>query len=267
MAVVKVNGSEVINNCGENQQVINNGSEKENENESVEPKSQEVEKENENESVEPKSQEVINNGSEKKENESVVRKSQEVEKENNYSEKEKKNESIPKSLYVGDLEPNVTDAQIQELFQGIGSVVSVHICRDAMTKTSLGYGYVNYSTAENATEALRTLNFTPLNGKPIWIMYSQRDPTIRNSGSANIFIKNLHKAVDNKTLYHKFCVFGPILSSEIAMDASGQSKGYGFVHFEKEEAAQNAIKCMNGALINDIPVYVAPFIKKEERKN
>lgn len=33
------------------------------------------------------------------------------------------------------------------------------------------------------------LNFTPLNNKPIRIMYSHRDPSIRKSGAANIFIK------------------------------------------------------------------------------
>ncbi|CAN6486993.1 unnamed protein product [Victoria cruziana] len=33
------------------------------------------------------------------------------------------------------------------------------------------------------------LNFAPMNGKPIRIMYSHRDPNIHKSGAANIFIK------------------------------------------------------------------------------
>ena len=40
-----------------------------------------------------------------------------------------------------------------------------------------------------AARALDMLNFTPVNGRPIRIMYSHRDPTIRKSGSGNIFIK------------------------------------------------------------------------------
>lgn len=170
---VKVQSQEehvaVTNNGSHNMQVINNGSE----NESV-PKSLGVIN---NESAGPKSQRVINN-------ESVGTKSQGVFK--NGSQKEKENIPVgPKSLYVGDLERNVSDAQIQELFQRVGHVVSVRIYRDAMTKTSLGYGYVNYSTARNASEALGSLNFTPLNGKPIRIMFSQPDPSIRQCGSAN----------------------------------------------------------------------------------
>lgn len=42
-----------------------------------------------------------------------------------------------------------------------------------------------------ASRALEVLNFTPLNGKAIRIMYSHRDPSIRKSGAGNIFIKVL----------------------------------------------------------------------------
>lgn len=40
-----------------------------------------------------------------------------------------------------------------------------------------------------AARALEVLNFTPLNSKSIRICYSLRDPTIRKSGTGNIFIK------------------------------------------------------------------------------
>lgn len=170
------------------------------------------------------------------------------------------------SLYVGDLEPNVTDGQLYELFQQIAPVTSVRVCRDVTTKTSLGYAYVNYGSAENAGKAIEALNFTPINGKPIRIMYSHRDPSIRKSGAANIFIKNLDKAIDNKALHDTFSNFGPILSCKIATDASGQSKGYGFVQFEQDDAAQNAIDKLNGMLLNGKQVFVGPFVRKQERE-
>lgn len=42
-----------------------------------------------------------------------------------------------------------------------------------------------------ASRALKVLNFTPVNGKPIRVMYSNRDPSTRKSGTGNIFIKVL----------------------------------------------------------------------------
>lgn len=177
------------------------------------------------------------------------------------------NQFVTTSLYVGDLDQSVTDSQLYDLFNQLGQVVSVRVCRDLSTRRSLGYGYVNYSNPQDAARALDVLNFTPLNGKPIRIMYSHRDPSIRKSGAGNIFIKNLDKAIDHKALHDTFSAFGNILSCKVATDSYGQSKGYGFVQFDTEEAAQKAIEKLNGMLLNDKQVFVGPFLRKQERES
>ncbi|NP_001307816.1 uncharacterized protein LOC100381531 [Zea mays] len=171
------------------------------------------------------------------------------------------------SLYVGDLHESVQDAQLFDVFSQVGGVVSVRVCRDINSRKSLGYAYVNYNNTSDAARALELLNFTPINGKPIRIMYSNRDPSSRKSGAGNIFIKNLDKSIDNKALYDTFCAFGNILSCKIATDPSGESRGYGFVQFEMDESAQSAIDKLNGMLINDKKVYVGPFVRKQDREN
>ncbi|KAM6540771.1 hypothetical protein CsatB_005218 [Cannabis sativa] len=176
------------------------------------------------------------------------------------------NQFVTTSLYVGDLDQSVTDPQLYDLFNQMGQVVSVRVCRDLTTRRSLGYGYVNYSNPQDAARALELLNFSSLNGRPIRVMYSHRDPSIRKSGAGNIFIKNLDKGIDHKALHETFSAFGNILSCKVATDPTGQSKGYGFVQFDTEEAAQKAIEKLNGMLLNDKQVFVGPFLRKQERE-
>ncbi|KAK7352431.1 hypothetical protein VNO80_17853 [Phaseolus coccineus] len=170
------------------------------------------------------------------------------------------------SLFVGDLDQNINEQQLYDLFNDVGQVVSVRIIKDYETKTSLGYGYVNFSSAQHAAKALDVLNFTPLNGKAIRVMYSIRDPSVRNSGTANVYIKNLDKSIDDKGLFNVFSSFGNILSLKVARDASGESRGYGFVQFEREESAKEAIQKLNGMLLNDKQIYVGPFVRKQDRE-
>ncbi|EDV55022.1 polyadenylate-binding protein [Drosophila erecta] len=170
------------------------------------------------------------------------------------------------SLYVGDLPQDVNESGLFEKFSTAGPVLSIRVCRDVITRRSLGYAYVNFQQPADAERALDTMNFDLLRNKPIRIMWSQRDPSLRRSGVGNVFIKNLDRAIDNKAIYDTFSAFGNILSCKVATDEKGNSKGYGFVHFETEEAANTSIDKVNGMLLNGKKVYVGKFIPRKERE-
>eukprot|EP00955_Chlamydomonas_euryale_P069084 360328-Chlamydomonas_euryale.AAC.9 len=77
--------------------------------------------------------------------------------------------------------------------------------------------------------------------------------------------RNLDKSIDNKALHDTFSAFGKILSCKVATDASGASRGFGFVHFEADEAATLAIEKVNGMMIEDKIVFVGHFQKRGDR--
>merc|ERR1719159_2351039 len=155
---------------------------------------------------------------------------------------------------------------LYEIFNSVGPVASIRVCRDSVSRRSLGYGYVNFHAVADAERALDTLNYSSIKGRACRIMWSQRDPSLRKSGAGNIYVKNLDKNIDNKALYDTFSLFGNILSCKVAADPTGKSYGYGFVHYETEEAAKQAIERVNGMQIGEKTVQVSQFMKRNERE-
>ncbi|KAG2217572.1 hypothetical protein INT45_004925 [Circinella minor] len=83
----------------------------------------------------------------------------------------------------------------------------------------------------------------------------------------NLYIKNLDSSVTNNDLFNMFRIFGRIVSARVMSNPqTGQSKGYGFVSYDKSEDASAALKEMNGKLIGAKQLIVAYHEPKKPRQ-
>jgi polyadenylate-binding protein len=173
------------------------------------------------------------------------------------------------SLYVGDLAKDVREEQLFQIFSVVGPIDSIRVLRDYVSRVSLGYAYVNFTNAQDAERALDTLNYYAIKSRPVRIMWKQRDPSLRNSGVGNIFIKNIDASVTSRDLLDTFSQFGNILSCKVATTEDGKSKGFGFVQYQTLEEAEKAVKCTNGQKLTktqSIPLSVAHYIIRKKRE-
>ena len=172
------------------------------------------------------------------------------------------------NLLVKNLSPQVSAHLLFNTFIKYGDVRSSKLMVDIMGE-SKGFGFISYYRPEDSMSAYEHLNNTELGGKNIKINYLEkgRHHTVKRN---NIYVKEIPKKnFSDKELIELFNKFGKINSAIVLKDENGESKGFGFVCFEKPEDAEKALNEMNGKKIFDDvenKLYVSFALKKAERK-
>ncbi|KAK4720303.1 hypothetical protein R3W88_018641 [Solanum pinnatisectum] len=89
---------------------------------------------------------------------------------------------------------------------------------------------------------------------------------VEGPGGANLFIYHIPQEVGDQELANTFREFGTVLSAKVFVDkASGVSKCFGFVSYDSPDAAQSAIKMMNGFQLDGKKLKVQ--LKRENKQN
>jgi RNA recognition motif-containing protein len=68
---------------------------------------------------------------------------------------------------VGSLPWSVSDDKLKELFEAHGTVVSAKVITDRDTNRSRGFGFVEMENPSDATNAIKALNETEVDGRNI----------------------------------------------------------------------------------------------------
>ncbi|XP_058449683.1 ELAV-like protein 3 isoform X3 [Malaya genurostris] len=151
------------------------------------------------------------------------------------------------NLIVNYLPQQMTQEEIRSLFSSIGEVESCKLIRDKVTGQSLGYGFVNYQRAEDASKAISTLNGLRLQNKQIKVSFAR--PSSEAIKGANLYVSGLPKNMLQADLEALFSPYGRIITSRILCDnITGLSKGVGFIRFDQRMEAEKAIKELNGTV-------------------
>ncbi len=84
----------------------------------------------------------------------------------------------------------------------------------------------------------------------------------------NIYVSNLGYGVHDEDLNKLFEEYGSVSSAKVITDKfTSKSRGFGFVEMSDQQAAETAIRELNGKMIDGRPVRVSEARPREERSN
>ncbi|CAK1580385.1 unnamed protein product [Parnassius mnemosyne] len=167
------------------------------------------------------------------------------------------------TIFVKNLNFKTTEDSLKEHFRNCGKIHSVIIAKKKDPKNpgqflSMGYGFVQFYRKQQATEALKSLQSSNLDGKTLELKRSERGnvselktskkntkDTIQNG--TKILVRNVPFQANRKELHEIFRAFGEIKTLRLPKKltaGSDQHRGFAFVDFHSKADAKSAFEAL-----------------------
>lgn len=188
------------------------------------------------------------------------------------------------NLYVKNLDPNVKEDALKEVFAPFGTITSVKVRDLGEVAADVGFAYVAFSDHAGAASAVEALNgkessiakekmtldvgrFRSREERERERERTRRERTAQNSKYPNLYVKGFDDTVTSERLRTLFERFGEIISAKVMMDSSGTSRCFGFVSMKDQSAASHAIRDLSGShFLSPRPLFVTYALRKDARR-
>ncbi|KAK2837318.1 hypothetical protein Q5P01_014530 [Channa striata] len=188
-------------------------------------------------------------------------KKEKEEDEEEEEEEDEEEESAPGStLFIKNLNFSTTEEELQETFSKCGKVKSCTISKkkDKTGKLlSMGYGFVQYQTAEGAQKALRQLQHCTVDDHQLELKISEKATRTtqvsrkkkqveKKQTGSKILVRNVPFQATVREIRELFCTFGELKTVRLPKKAagSGNHRGFGFVDFLTKQDAKKAFAAL-----------------------
>ncbi|KAJ4770026.1 Polyadenylate-binding protein-interacting protein 9 [Rhynchospora pubera] len=187
-------------------------------------------------------------------------------KRRNRSPRAEREDSIRRTIYVSDVDHNVTEEKLAEVFSTCGQVVDCRICGDP--RSILRFAFIEFSDEAGARAALN-LGGTVLGYYPVRVLPSKtailpvnpkflpRSEDEKEMVVRTVYCTNIDKQVteaDVKYFFEPLC--GEVSRLRLLGD-SMHSTCIAFVEFVRAESAILALNC-SGHILGTLPIRVSP---------
>lgn len=143
-------------------------------------------------------------------------------------------------IFIGNLTEKTAVAELRPLFEKYGKVVECDVVKN--------FGFVHMENETDGREAINNLNGQVLNGQPMKCeaAKSRKAP---QTPTTKIFVGNLTDNTKAPQIRELFKKFGTVVECDIV-------RNYGFVHLESSGDVNEAIKELNGTMVDGQPMKV-----------
>ncbi|XP_064465553.1 poly(U)-binding-splicing factor PUF60-like isoform X1 [Ornithodoros turicata] len=158
-------------------------------------------------------------------------------------------------VYVGSISFELKEDTIKQAFRPFGPIKSINMSWDPVTQKHKGFAFVEYELPEAAQLALEQMNGVLIGGRNIKVGRPSNmpqaapilDQIMEEAKTYNrIYIASVHHDLTENDIQSVFEAFGKIKTCKLAPSSTpGKHKEYGFIEYETNQGANEAISSMN----------------------